>query len=67
VAGIEFLLVWTVCCAALVAQRKLMPVALSLGLGSGVASLVRMFEKQHKLTAVTLLLLAAIVWVVRSI
>jgi inner membrane protein len=67
VLGIEFLLVWTVSCAALVAQRKLMPVALSLGLGSRVASVVRMFEKQYKLTAVTLLLLAAIVWVVRSI
>ena len=67
VLGIEFLLVWTLCCAALVARRKLMPIALSLRLGSGVASLARMFEKQHKLTAVTLLLLAAVVWVVRSI
>jgi hypothetical protein len=36
-------------------------------LGSRMASLVRMFEKQYKLMAVTLLLLAAIVWVVRSI
>jgi hypothetical protein len=65
VLGIEFLLVWTVCCAALVAQRKLTPMA--LWLGDGIASLVHMFEKQHKLTAVTLLLLAAIVWVIRSI
>jgi len=65
VLGIEFLLVWTVCCAALVARRKLTPMA--LWLGGGIASLVHMFEKQHKLTAVTLLLLAAIVWVIRCI
>ena len=64
VLGSEFLLVWTVCCAALIAQRKLTPMA--LWLGDGMASLVHMFEKQHKLTAVTLLLLAAIVWVIRS-
>jgi inner membrane protein len=61
----EFLSVWTVCCAALVAQRKLVPVALLLG--SGVASVVRMVEQRYRLTAVTLLLLAAIVWVMRSI
>ncbi|MGN6719841.1 MAG: metal-dependent hydrolase [Candidatus Binatia bacterium] len=65
VLGIEFLLVWTVCCGALIAQRKLMPIALLFG--GRMASLVHMFEKQHKLTAVTLLLLAAIAWVVRII
>ena len=63
--GSEFLLVWTVCCAALVAQRKLTPVALLFG--DGIASLVHMFEKQHKLTAITLLLLAAIAWALRII
>src|SRR6476660_5097027 len=61
VLGIEFLLFWTVCCAALIAQRKLMPIALLFG--GGVTALVHMFEKQHKLTAVTLLLLAVIAWV----
>jgi inner membrane protein len=61
----ESLLIWTVCCALLVIRRKL--TSATLLLGSGVAALVHMFEKQHKLTAVTLLLLAAIVWVVRSI
>ena len=62
---IEVLLVWSLCCAALVAQRKLTPVALLLG--SGVASVVRMVEQRYRLAAVTLLLLAAIVWVVRSL
>jgi len=64
VLGIEFLLVWTVCCAALIAQRKLMPIALLFG--GEMTALVHMFEKQHKLTAVTLLLLAVIAWVIRS-
>jgi inner membrane protein len=61
----ESLLIWTVCCALLVVRRKLMSVTLLLG--SGVASFVRMVEQRYRLTAVTLLLLAAIVWVIRSI
>ena len=40
VLGIEFLLVWTVCCAALIAKRKLTPIALLFG--GGIASLVHM-------------------------
>jgi hypothetical protein len=39
----------------------------TLLLGGGVASFVRMLEQRYRLTAVTLLLLAAIVWFVRSI
>jgi len=65
VIAIELLLVWTLCCAALVAKRKLTPMALLLG--SGVTSVVRMVEQQHRLAAVTLILLAAIVWIVRSL
>jgi inner membrane protein len=63
--GFEFLLVWSVCGAALVARRKLTPVALFLG--SGVVSVTRIVEKRYRLSAVILLLLAAIVWVIRSV
>jgi inner membrane protein len=61
----ELLLIWTVCCALLVIRRKLMSVTLLLG--SGVASLVRMIEQRYKLTTAALLLLAALLWVIRSV